>query len=123
MRIIVILVNCIICSQLFAQEHIVFSSINANNGLSDNSVRSICQLHDGRMVIVTLGMLNIYDGSSFLHLHYSDEKAYPLSKFYGWHITYIDSKDNIWLKNQYKLYLFDVRKESYVPNIDSIYNR
>jgi DNA-binding response OmpR family regulator/ligand-binding sensor domain-containing protein/nitrogen-specific signal transduction histidine kinase len=121
MRIIVILVNCIICSQLFAQEHIVFSSINANNGLSDNSVRSICQLHDGRMVIVTLGMLNIYDGSSFLHLHYSDEKAYPLSKFYGWHISYIDSKDNIWLKNQYKLYLFDVRKESYIPNIDSIF--
>lgn len=121
MRIIVILVNCIICCQLLAQEHIVFSSINANNGLSDNSVRSICQLHDGRMVIVTLGMVNIYDGSSFLHLHYSDEMAYPLNKFYGWHITYIDSKDNIWFKNQYKLYLFDVRKESYVPNIDSIF--
>jgi DNA-binding response OmpR family regulator/ligand-binding sensor domain-containing protein/nitrogen-specific signal transduction histidine kinase len=121
MRIIVILVSCIICNQLFAQEHIVFSSINANNGLSDNSVRSICQLHDGRIIIVTLGMVNIYDGSSFLHLHYSDEKAYTLSKFYGWHITYIDSTDNIWLKNQYKLYLFDVRKESYVPNIDSIF--
>jgi len=122
MRIIVILVNCIICSQLFAQEHIVFSSINANNGLSDNGVRSICQLHDGRIVVVTTGMVNIYDGSSFLYLHYSDQKAYSLSNYYGWHCTYIDKADNIWLKNQYKLYLFDVRKERFVTNIDSIFD-
>ncbi|MBN1181067.1 MAG: AraC family transcriptional regulator, partial [Bacteroidales bacterium] len=121
MKNVLIFICFIFYCQLFAQEHIVFSSINANNGLSDNSVRSICQLHDGRMVIVTLGMVNIYDGSSFLHLHYSDEKAYPLSNFYGWHITYIDSTNNIWLKNQHKLYLFDVRKESFVTNIDTVF--
>jgi len=122
MRIILILVNCIIYSQLFAQEHIVFSSIDANNGLSDNGVRSICQLHDGRIAVVTLGMVNIYDGSSFLYLHYSNQKAYSLSNYYGWHTTYIDKADNIWLKNQYKLYLFDVRKERLVTNIDSIFD-
>src|SRR4030042_704654 len=98
MRIVAILLFSIIYIPVFSQEHIVFSSINANNGLSDNSVRSIRQLHDDRMVIVTLGMINIYDGSSFLHLHYSDENAYPLSKFYGWHITYIYRKYNLWLK-------------------------
>ena len=121
MRIVVIILYSLIYIPIYSQEHIVFSSINANNGLSDNSVRSICQLHDGRMVIVTLGMINIYDGSNFLHLHYSDENAYPLSKFYGWHITYIDGNDNVWLKNQHKLYLFDVKKESYIPDVDSIF--
>ena len=121
-RIVVIILYAIICTPIFSQEHIVFSSINANNGLSDNSVRSICQLHDGRMVIITLGMVNIYDGTNFLYIHYSDQKAYPLCNFYGWHCTYIDDADNIWLKNQYKLYLFNVRNEKFVTNIDSIFN-
>jgi signal transduction histidine kinase/ligand-binding sensor domain-containing protein/DNA-binding response OmpR family regulator len=122
MRNIIVVILCLINFQLFAKNQVVFSSVNASNGLSDNSVRNISQLNDGRMVIVTWGMINIFDGTNFLYLQYSDRHAYSLNNFYGWHRTYIDNDEKIWMKNQHKLYLFDVNKESFIAEIDSIFH-
>ena len=104
-----------------AQEHFVFSPISSINGLSDNRVRTICQLTDGRMVIVTEGLVNIFDGASFHYMHYDEQKAYPLNDYSGWHHLYVDNENHLWLKNQYKLMLFDIRTEMSISNIDSVF--
>jgi signal transduction histidine kinase/DNA-binding response OmpR family regulator/ligand-binding sensor domain-containing protein len=115
--IICLLISC----QLTAQRNFVFSPINSNNGLSDNRVRTINQLFDGRMVIVTEGLVNIYDGVSFRYMHYDERKAYSLTNYSGWHHVYIDKDKRLWLKNQHKLFIFDIRKELFVPNADSVF--
>ena len=108
-------------SPLFAGEELIFSPINSNHGLSDNGVRTINQLADGRMVFVTPGLVNLYDGARFKYMHYDEQKAYPLADFYGWHLSYVENDTRLWLKNQHKLLLFDIRKEMAVSNIDSIF--
>ena len=105
-----------------AQRNYVFSPINSSDGLSDNRVRNICQLSDGRMVIITEGLVNIYDGANFHYIHYDDRKAYFLKDFSAWHRVYIDNNNNhLWLKVQHKLFLFDIRTELFVPNTDSVF--
>ena len=68
MKHILLLFTLFSCCQLLAQEQFVFSPINTSNGLSDNRVRAIAQLSDGRMVFATEGLVNIYDGTEFSYL-------------------------------------------------------
>jgi signal transduction histidine kinase/AraC-like DNA-binding protein len=109
------------CTQLVAQEHFVFSPINTSNGLSDNRVRAITQLKDGRMVFATEGLINIYNGTEFSYLHADDNKAYDLPNYNGFHRFYMDDENRLWLKNQTKLTCFDLLTEMFVANIDSLF--
>ena len=118
----VLVIFFLLSSRLYAQEHFVFSPVSSVNGLSDNRVRTICQLTDGRMVIVTEGLVNLYDGATFRYMHYNEQKAYPLLSYSGWHHTYVDNENHLWLKNQHKLLLFDIRKELFTANIDSVFS-
>jgi signal transduction histidine kinase/DNA-binding response OmpR family regulator/ligand-binding sensor domain-containing protein len=103
-----------------AGEHFVFTHISSNDGLSENRVRVLCQLPDGRMVIVTEGLVNIYDGASFHYIHFNDENAYPLENYSGFHHAYIDNEGHLWIKNNKKILLFDITKETFVPDIGKL---
>jgi len=105
------------CGFTKAQGHYVFSPINTTNGLSENAVRCITQLPDGRMAIVTDGLINLYDGTSFHYLHFDDERTYRLSGYSGFHHTYIDAENRFWVKNYQKLMLFDINEEAFVEDI------
>lgn len=121
MKYILLLLFSLHSIRLSAQEHYVFSPISSINGLSDNRVRTICQLPDKRMIIVTEGLVNIYDGASFHYIRYDEQQAYALSEYSGYHRAYVDHENHLWLKNQYKLMLFDMRREMFSPNIDSVF--
>ncbi len=105
---------------LFGQKHFVFFPINSNDGLSGNQVRCIGQLPDRRMVILTKGLVNLYDGTNFKYLHFNEGKTYPLSLYNGFHRMYVDDAHRLWIKNKHRLMLFDIEKEIFVPNIDSV---
>ncbi len=122
MKTAVLFIFLFLFSQLYAQEHFAFSPISSINGLSDNRVRTICQLNDGRMVIVTEGLVNIYDGATFRYMHYNEQKAYPLINYSGGHHAYVDNENHLWVKNQQKLMLFDIQTELFTANIDSVFN-
>lgn len=74
------------------------------------------------MVIVTEGMVNLYDGATFRYMHYNEQKAYPLISYSGWHHAYVDNENHLWLKNQHKLMLFDIRTGLFAANIDSVFS-
>lgn len=118
-----IIVFCFLASvfTLSAQENFVFSPISSIDGLSDNRVRTINQLSDGRVVVVTEGMVNLFNGVSFGYMHYDDRHAYGLADYSGWHHVYIDSEKRLWLKNQHKLFLFDLGKELFLPDLDELF--
>jgi signal transduction histidine kinase/DNA-binding response OmpR family regulator/ligand-binding sensor domain-containing protein len=121
MKAIIFLTLLFISCQTFGQEHYVFSPINSTNGLSENRVRSLCQLQDGRMVMITEGLINIYNGTSFSYMHYNEKQAYRIDNYSGLHHAYVDNENHLWLKNRYKLMLFDIRQELFTPNIDSVF--
>lgn len=118
---LIALMSLIMCCHLWAQDDYIFSPINTSDGLSDNRVRAITQLPDGRMVFATEGLVNIYDGIEFSYLHADDNKAYPVPNYGGFHLFYLDDQNRLWLKNQTKLICFDLLTERYVSNIDRLF--
>ena len=121
MKLIAIILSCLFFNLLNAQEKLVFTPLNTSNGLSDNRLLKIGQLNDGRMVFLTEGLVNIYDGTEFTYIHYDERKAYSLSNYSAFNRIYIDSNNRLWIKNYFKLFLFDLNTESFEPNVDSIF--
>jgi signal transduction histidine kinase/DNA-binding response OmpR family regulator/ligand-binding sensor domain-containing protein len=121
MKYFLLFIVFVCCYQLAAQEPFVFLPINTSNGLSDNRVRAIAQLSDGRMVFATEGLINIYDGTEFIYLHADDNKVYPVPNYNGFHRFYMDDENRLWLKNQTKLACFNLLTEMFVPNVDSLF--
>jgi len=107
------------CMSVNAQESFVFTSIDSKNGLSENRVRNILQLHDGRMIITTEGVTNIYDGTTFKYLHLKRDNISRLTDYSGFHHGYVDEK-YVWIKDQGKLMLIDIKQEGFVIKPDRV---
>ena len=105
---------------VFPEKHYAFTPIGASQGLSSNKVRNIAQLPDGRMMIMTEGQLNIYDGTSFSYLHYDQRHFCRLSEYSGFHHSYIDDSGYVWIKNQYTFMVVDIGREQFVERPDSL---
>jgi len=107
------------CISLHAQRHFVYTPIDCNSGLSENGVRNILQLEDGRMVFTTEGVTNIFEGTSFKHIHLKGSDRMPLSRYTGYHHGYVD-KDYFWMKHLGKLMVMDIKLERFIPRPDSV---
>ena len=107
------------CVFLNAQQSFVFTAIDAKNGLSENRVRTILQLQDGRMVVTTEGVTNIYDGTSFKYLHLKGNNISRLTDYSGFHHGYVD-KEYVWIKDKGKLMGIDIKQERFVSKPDSV---
>jgi ligand-binding sensor domain-containing protein len=82
-------------------------------------VRTILQLQDGRMLITTEGVTNIYDGTSFKYLHLKGNTIFPLTAYSGFHHGYVD-KNYVWIKDKGKLMLIDIKQEHFVQNPEKV---
>ncbi|EHQ28895.1 hybrid sensor histidine kinase/response regulator transcription factor [Mucilaginibacter paludis] len=120
MRSFFFLIVLLIGKGLFAQQFRAFTPIESSNGLSENSVRTINQLPDGRIAIVTQGMVNLYNGTSFQYIHINDEYIYPLSGYLGFHHAYVENEKRLWLKTQGKLMLIDPSTERYEEHPEKV---
>lgn len=104
-----------------AQSQLVFSSIDSKDGLSDNRIRNITQLSDGRMMVTTEGVTNLYDGTKFTQLHIQKGCIYPLSGYFGFHHSYED-KHYVWIKNYKQLYIYDKITGKYVVSPQNVFS-
>jgi len=119
-RFLLIISFCLLRAGLSAQADIVFSSIDTRNGLSDNRIRNIAQLTDGRMLITTEGVVNIYNGTSFRQLHLRKTGSVSaLPGYYGMLHSYV-AGNYVWMKNTRQLTVIDLNRESYIQKPDSI---
>ncbi len=107
--------------QLKAQQNPVFTHIDTRDGLSDNRVLTISQMKDGRMVFLTEGLVNIYDGTGFRYWHYNDAKAFLVPNYSGFHRIYLDNENYMWIKNHGKMICFDLTTEKFIENTDSLF--
>ena len=97
----------------------VFTPINSTSGLSDNQIRYILQLADGRMVFTTNGNVNIYDGAQFTHIHRYDDDIYSLSRYDGHYRIYKDGDSLLWIKDRFKLMCIDLHVNKYRANLQN----
>lgn len=120
MKYIIYLLFLFISLPAIAEKYCVFTPINGTNGLGGNRVRNISQLPDGRIMIITEGLLNLYDGTDFNYLHYGPTHICQLSEYSGFHHEYIDAHGHLWFKNQHQLMAVDVALERFVEQPDSL---
>ncbi|GGH63442.1 AraC-like DNA-binding protein [Filimonas zeae] len=95
----------------------VFTPVNVAQGLSDNQVRYILQLHNGRMVFTTSGNLNLYDGARFHYLHRPHSGGYELKKYDGFYRVYEQGDSLLWIKDTHRLMCVDLRREKFLPDL------
>ena len=72
-KFMVVLVLCLSMAFPISANDFLFTSIDTSHGLSDNQIRYILQLPDGRMVFTTTQNVNLYDGANFTSLQPTPE--------------------------------------------------
>lgn len=120
-RILLFLLLCIRMTLTVDASDFLFTSINTAQGLSDNQIRYILQLPDGRMVFTTNGNVNLYDGVHFSYLHRTAEDISPLKQYEGCYRIYQCGDSLLWIKDYHKLMCIDLHQEKYIPHLDSYF--
>ncbi|WP_257666308.1 hybrid sensor histidine kinase/response regulator transcription factor [Parapedobacter tibetensis] len=112
------LFSCFSC-RLLAQHPYVFRHIDANTGLSDNLIKGIGSTPDGRISIRTQSLLNLYNGGTF------DNFRQGSGTRYAWECTgdeqeYIDLQNRIWLKQESRLQVFDLKTNQFIADVGGL---
>ena len=80
--------------------------LDTGEGLFNNQVRFMVNMPDGRILVFTEGMFNLYNGHHFEHLDCDLTKTYPLGMHNNCR-TYDNGDGLLWAKDFYRLYLID----------------
>ena len=116
-----LLMLCLLVPKSVKAEDRLFKIINASDGLEDNSAQTIKCLNDGRMVVSTIGNINIYDGTAFSSILSHNEAKFHIANYKGNYHMYIDRRDHLWLKHRYYVTCIDLKTETLVYDIDSLF--
>lgn len=116
-----LLVMASVLDTFAADEDRVFRPITASDGLADNSAQTMKCTKLGRMVITTMGNINFYSGSGFLHIPTSHELQYPIKNYKGHYHLYFDNQHHLWLKDYNVVSCLNLTTEYYVQRVDSIF--
>lgn len=119
-RLLLLCIGLWITSAVYAN-NLIFTPIDASQGLSDNQIRYILQLPDGRMVFTTSGSVNLYNGVHFNYLHRSAKDLYPLAQYDGHYRIYQSGDSLLWIKDTHKLMCINLRQEQYMADLDSYF--
>lgn len=103
-------------------ENRVFMVYDASNGLADNSAQILKVTRTGRIVAVTHGHLNFFDGHSFNSIDPSATSVYSLSGYAGEYRMYFDRFHHLWIKRMGRLTCVDLTREQFCPRVDSVLN-
>jgi len=115
-----VILSFLLSLQLSAQQF-TFTPINVLHGLSDNQVRFILQLEDGRMIFKTTGNVNIFDGYHFKYIHQNNQSAYNLNAYDGFYRIYQSGDSILWVKDYHKLMCIDLKRERYNSNLPAYF--
>lgn len=91
-----------------------FECLTERNGLSNNEVLHILQLHDGRMVVTTDGCINLYDEKEFLQFPCMAHEVAKIPNYHGAYHVYADRKNRLWVKEWGNVWCMDLNTGTFV---------
>lgn len=110
---------CLVCIPLHAQTDIMFHRWDVADGMSDNQIRYLSMLRDGRVAVRTSSILNIFNGATFEHFYHDRRKIYQWSYNRNQIFKdYCDRKDRVWMKSPGYLLLFDLNTNRFIYDIE-----
>ncbi|MBQ9215449.1 MAG: helix-turn-helix domain-containing protein [Prevotella sp.] len=99
----------------------VFDNFNASHGLADNSAQTLKCTKTGRLVITTMGQINLYDGQRFTVIDPSKENTYRLASYRGNYHLYFDRYHHLWLKDRHSVTCVNTMTEKFVDSVDQLF--
>ena len=97
-----------------------FKILDTRNGLFNNQVQFITQMQDGKILVYTEGMFNVYNGHTFEPLTCDLTYTIPL----GMHnscTVYDNGNGLLWAKDYHRLYLIDERTQRFCHHIKDLF--
>lgn len=120
-RFLLLLALCLNMALPLCADDFLFTTIDASQGLSDNQVRYILQLPDGRMAFTTTESINLYDGAHFTSLPPDPNSVYPLKQYKGFYHIYLSGDSLLWIKDYQRLMCINLHNEQYITDLDSLF--
>lgn len=116
------IVQFIICLNILANESYhttAFSQLSKNltvsDGLPNNEVRQLIELPNGQILVNCEGTFCLYNGQHFMTLPCDKRQAYLLPHFTDGYAHYWEADSLLWLRDFYRIYLFDARSRRFMP--------
>lgn len=98
-----------------------FRQITVLDGLPNDEVKTLFSVPDGRLGIRSSYGLSFYDGSDFHNFPIlSSSRVYPLDYISANPHIYVDNENRVWIKETRSLSVFDIKKDAYILNVDSL---
>lgn len=88
-----------------------FYTLNHNNGLSDDVVLQMLQLHDGRLIVYSGKCVNVYDGIQFGKVQIAQDGWRRLSNYSGYTHLYVGDGHLLWIKERNKMTCVDLKTQ------------
>lgn len=98
----------------------VFRHIDITAGLSDNYVKGVFPLPDGRIGIRSTLLLSLFGGVGYADFPFTFREEYPIAYNHMIPDQYVDSEQRVWMKERGVLRVFDLTTEQYVVDVDSL---
>ncbi|NMP14763.1 EAL domain-containing protein [Thalassotalea sp. Y01] len=104
------------------QSPLKFQQYSTKEGLSENSVYSITQDHNGFIWFATLDGLNKFDGYEFVQYHTKDSNnsALPSDLI---RVVFVDSRNRLWVGTQAGLALYNATTDSFEDRFEIFDNQ
>lgn len=109
MRGVFIHIIMLLCAITCSAQQYVFSPLDTSDGLSDNFVFHVMQLHDGRIVVTTQNSIDLWNGKNFQHIRKDSLSSTPLPGYQGAYHVYADKNNHLWVKDYQRLWCYDAQ--------------
>ena len=119
-KLLIIIVSLLTFGQYTFCANVKFRLLDTRNGLFNNQVQFITQMEDGKILVYTEGMFNVYNGNTFEPLTCDLTYTIPL----GMHnscTVYDNGNGLLWAKDYHRLYLIDGRTQRFCNNIKQLF--
>lgn len=95
----------------------LFRLFDVENGLPESQVRSLLQLPDGRILVITEGMVNVYDGSEFKTFHNKPNEIATID-YANFFVNYVDAHGLVWIRRLDSYLILDLKQEKFIEHPD-----
>ncbi|MDE5571092.1 MAG: helix-turn-helix domain-containing protein [Prevotella sp.] len=99
-----------------------FYVFDASNGMAASGAQTIKCTKTGRLIITTIGQVNLYNGYSFAHIDPKPSDFYPLAGYNGHYRLMFDRYNRLWLKDKQQVICANLTMEEIIHDVGNVFH-